>query len=84
MAGIVVNMVDELVHGAMLGKRGISAQIGAWCDTGFVERLLLLLAGQGYQVYLTADHGNVEAEGSGRLSQGVVSEVKGEEGPDIP
>lgn len=78
VAGIVVNMVDELVHGAMLGKRGISAQIGAWCDTGFVERLLLLLAGQGYQVYLTADHGNVEAEGSGRLSQGVVSEVKGE------
>jgi hypothetical protein len=78
VAGIVVDMVDELVHGAMLGKRGISGQIAAWCDTGFVEGLVRLLAGHGYQVYLTADHGNVEAEGIGRLSQGVVSEVKGE------
>lgn len=78
VAGIVVDMVDELVHGAMLGKRGISGQIAAWCDTGFAEGLVRLLAGHGYQVYLTADHGNVEAEGIGRLSQGVVSEVKGE------
>lgn len=78
VAGIVVDMVDELVHGAMLGKRGISGQIAAWCDTGFVEGLVRLLAGHGYQIYLTADHGNVEAEGIGRLSQGVMSEVKGE------
>ena len=32
----------------------------------------------GYRIYLTADHGNVEAEGMGRLSQGVVSELRGE------
>ena len=78
VAGIVVDMVDELVHSAMLGKRGINGQIGAWCDTGFVKGLLLLLAEHGYQIYVTADHGNVEAEGIGRLSQGVVSELKGE------
>lgn len=78
VAGIVVDMVDELVHGAMLGKRGLTGQIAAWCDTGFVEGLVRLLAGHGYHVYLTADHGNVDAEGIGRLSQGVVSEVKGE------
>lgn len=78
VAGIVVDMIDEIVHGAMLGKRGIAGQIGAWCDTGFVEKLFLLLAEQGYVIYLTADHGNVDAEGIGRLSQGVVSELKGE------
>ena len=78
VAGIVVDMVDEIVHGAMLGKRGIAGQISAWCDTGFVEELFLMLARHGYQIYLTADHGNVEAEGIGRLNQGVVSEVRGE------
>lgn len=78
VAGIVVDMIDEIVHGAMLGKRGIAGQIDAWCETGFVEKLFLLLAEHGYQIYLTADHGNVDAEGIGRLSQGVVSELRGE------
>jgi hypothetical protein len=71
-------MIDEIVHGAMLGKRGISSQIAEWCASGFVERLFFLLAEHGYSIYLTADHGNVEAEGIGRLSQGVVSELRGE------
>ena len=78
VAGIVVDMIDEIVHGATLGKRGITGQIAEWCDTGFVERLFYLLAKHGYRIYLTADHGNVEAEGIGRLSQGVVSELRGE------
>jgi len=78
VAGIVVDMIDEIVHGATLGKRGITGQLAEWCDTGFVERLFFLLAEHGYRIYLTADHGNVEAEGIGRLSQGVVSELRGE------
>lgn len=78
IAGIVVDMIDELVHGAMLGKRGLSSQIQEWCETGFVEQLLNLLIAKGFHVYVTADHGNVDAEGIGRLNQGVISEVKGE------
>ena len=79
VAGIVVDMIDEIVHGATLGKRGIApARLRSGADTGFVERLFCLLAEHGYRIYLTADHGNVEAEGIGRLSQGVVSELRGE------
>lgn len=78
VVGLVVDMVDEIVHGAMLGKRGIAGQIKAWCETGFVEKLVRLFADHGYQIYLTADHGNVDAEGIGRLNQGAVSEVRGE------
>ncbi len=78
MAGIVVDMIDEIVHGAMLGKRGIAGQIRDWCETGFIEKLFTMLSQHGYHIYLTADHGNVDAEGIGRLSQGVVSELKGE------
>ena len=78
VAGIVVDMVDEIVHGATLGKRGIASQIENWCDTGFVEKLIELLINQGFEIHLTSDHGNVDAVGIGRLNQGVLSELRGE------
>ena len=78
IAGIVVDMVDEIVHGAMLGKRGISTQIESWCESGFVDQLFTLLLDKGFHVYLTADHGNVEAVGQGRPNQGLAPEIRGE------
>ncbi|PIQ51528.1 MAG: alkaline phosphatase [Comamonadaceae bacterium CG12_big_fil_rev_8_21_14_0_65_59_15] len=78
VAGIVVDTVDEIVHGAVLGKRGIASQIEGWCETGFVDRLFTLLIDKGFHVYLTADHGNVEAVGQGRPNQGVAPEMRGE------
>lgn len=78
VAGLVVDTVDEIVHGAILGKRGIANQIDSWCESGFVDSLFALLLGRGYHVYLTSDHGNVEAVGVGRPNQGVVAETRGE------
>jgi len=78
VAGLVVDTVDEIIHGAVLGKRGIAAQIASWCESGFVDRLFSLLLDNGFHVYLTADHGNVEAVGIGRPNQGVASELRGE------
>lgn len=78
VAGIVVDMVDELVHDAQLGKRGVARLIDLWCQTGFVDRLFTRLHELGYHVYLTADHGNVDAVGTGRLNQGNAPELRGE------
>jgi hypothetical protein len=78
VAGIVIDTVDEIVHGAILGKRGIANQIASWCESGFVEQLFDLLLARGFHIYLTADHGNAEAVGIGRLNQGVASELRGE------
>ena len=78
VAGIVVDMVDEFVHGAMLGKRGIASQIENWCESGFVDQLFFLLLDKGFHVYITADHGNVEAVGQGRPNQGLAPELRGE------
>lgn len=78
VAGIVVDTVDEIVHGAIFGKRGIASQISSWCESGFVERLFGTLLDGGFHVYLTADHGNVDAVGIGRLNQGVATELRGE------
>lgn len=76
--GIVVDTVDEIIHGAVLGKRGVANQIETWCETGFIDRLFAMLLGNGFSVYLTADHGNVEAIGVGRPSQGLAAEMRGE------
>lgn len=78
VAGIVVDTVDEIVHGAVLGKRGIASQIESWCESGFVDQLLTLLLDTDFHVYLTADHGNVEAVGQGRPNQGAAPELRGE------
>ena len=78
VAGIVVDTIDEMVHGAILGKRGIASQIASWCESGFVDGLFALLLDQGFHVYLTADHGNCEAVGVGRPNQGVIAETRGE------
>jgi hypothetical protein len=78
VAGLVIDTIDEIVHGAILGKRGIASQIESWCESGFVERLFALLLDQGFHTYLTSDHGNVEAIGAGRPNQGVIAEARGE------
>src|SRR5690554_3731993 len=78
IAGLVVDTVDEIIHGAVLGKRGVAAQIKSWCESGFVDRLFAMLLDQGFHIYLTADHGNAEAVGIGRPNQGVASELRGE------
>jgi hypothetical protein len=76
--GLVVDTVDEIIHGAVLGKRGVARQIEDWCESGFVEQLFTRCIDQGFSVYVTADHGNVDAVGTGRPSQGVVAETRGE------
>ncbi len=75
---MVGDTVDEIVHGAVLGKRGIAAQIESWCESGFVDQLFSMLLDKDFHIYLTADHGNVEAVGQGRINQGVASELRGE------
>lgn len=75
---IVVDAIDEIVHGAVLGKRGVAAQIRQWLETGFVEQLLSRLLQSGFQVFITSDHGNTDAIGIGRPRQGDVPELKGE------
>jgi hypothetical protein len=78
VAGIVINTVDDLVHGSVLGKRGIANQVESWVESGFVHQLLALLFDKSFYVYLTSDHGNHESFGQGRPNQGVMSELRGE------
>ncbi len=78
IAGLVVDKVDKIMHGMELGTAGMHNQVSQWAKLPFLSSLLDLLLHQGFQVYLTSDHGNIEAEGCGRPAEGVVADIRGE------
>ena len=76
--GIVVGMVDQMMHGAVTGAEGFHAQVRHWGETGAFQGLVETLLGLGYEVVITADHGNVEAIGFGKPNVGAVADARGE------
>ncbi|MEA3639182.1 MAG: BREX-3 system phosphatase PglZ [Lamprobacter sp.] len=76
--GLVVDKVDKIMHGMQLGAAGMHSQIKQWCHGGFLTSLVGKLLADGYEVWLTADHGNIECDGKGRPSEGVIAETRGE------
>ena len=76
--GLVVDKVDRIMHGMELGTAGMHNQVRQWAGEGFMAGLLDRLLDDGFAVFLTSDHGNIEAQGSGRPSEGVVADVRGE------
>ncbi|GHV83245.1 hypothetical protein AGMMS50212_05850 [Spirochaetia bacterium] len=78
IVGLVVNMVDDIMHGMQLGSSGMHNQITGWCNGGFLNSLVTGLLERKYEVYLTADHGNIECKGIGRIAEGVIADTKGE------
>ena len=76
--GLIVDKVDKIMHGMELGAAGMHNQIRQWAEEGFMAGLLDALLDGGFAVFLTSDHGNVEAEGRGRPAEGSVADVRGE------
>ena len=76
--GLVVDKVDRIMHGMELGAAGMHNQVRQWAGEGFMARLLDRLLDDGFAVYLTSDHGNIEAEGRGRPSEGALADIRGE------
>ena len=78
VVGLVVDKVDKIMHGMQLGSAGMHNQIKQWCQSGFLAALVGQLLDFGYDVWLTADHGNIQCDGKGRPSEGVIAETRGE------
>jgi len=76
--GLVINTVDNIMHGMQLGAAGMHNQIRQWCQRGFLAALIGNLLDSGHEVWLTSDHGNIECKGKGRPSEGVIAETQGE------
>jgi hypothetical protein len=78
VAGLVVDKVDKIMHGMELGTAGMHNQVRQWALQGYMSNLIDLLHNLHFNVWLTSDHGNIEAEGCGRPAEGAVADLKGE------
>ena len=78
IAGPVVDKVDRIMHGMRPGSAGMRNQVAQWRRDGFLNALTGGLPDRGFDVRLTAGHGNIECEGFGRPGEGVIAEVRGE------
>ena len=76
VVGFVIDTVDKIMHGMQLGTAGMHNQVRQWAEQGFMQRLLNLLFDHGFGVVLTSDHGNIEAVGIGRPSEGAVADLR--------
>ena len=78
VVGMVVSAVDELLHGAdVLGDAQVSAGINTWLRHGFLEAAVRHADQKGFDIWVTADQGNIEAIPSGRVMEGPLVEQAG-------
>jgi hypothetical protein len=76
--GLVINTVDDMMHGMQLGAAGMHNLVNLWGQNGYLNCLLDGLLDKGFSIHLTSDHGNVEAIGSGKINEGAIAESRGE------
>ncbi|UED70184.1 MULTISPECIES: BREX-3 system phosphatase PglZ [Brevibacillus] len=78
ITGMVIDTIDKLMHGAILGHKGMIAALDVWLQKGYLKQLLRDLLDVGFDIYITSDHGNQESIGIGRIQEGVLAETRGE------
>lgn len=78
VAGLVVDKVDKIMHGMEMGTAGMHNQVRQWAKQPYLNDLLDLLFDRGFRVYLTSDHGNIEAQGCGRPTERAMADLRGE------
>ena len=78
VVALVVDKVDKIIHGMELGAAGMHNQVKQWASGPFMVELLDQLLDNGFQVYLSSDHGNIEAVGCGNPNEGALAEQRGE------
>lgn len=76
--GLVVNSIDERMHRAMDGTAGFYKQVAYWAESNFIPDVINLLFKQNFTIFLTSDHGNIEATGIGSPSERAIADLRGE------
>ena len=75
---LIEGSIDEMLHGARLGAVDVQASLQVWMDDYSLrlEALINSLLGRGFTLFLTSDHGHVEACGMGQPSEGVTVQTR--------
>lgn len=76
-AAIIINDVDDMIHGQLHGRTGMYHDITLLMHQGKLIGTVRKMIQQGFDVYISADHGNVPCTGMGKLMKsGVETETK--------
>ena len=67
--GLVCNDLDDIMHGSILGDHQLKTNTDLWIEKSNIVKTVSELKAKGFQVFITADHGNIEAKGLGNLTQ---------------
>lgn len=74
---IIINDVDDMVHAQRQGRLGMLNDIGVLSDQHRLADMTKRFFSDGFDVYITADHGNTPCTGLGKLmGTGVETETK--------
>lgn len=66
--GLVCNDLDDIMHGSVLGNNQLRMSTGQWISKSKIVENISALKSKGFQVYITSDHGNIEATGLKNLT----------------
>jgi hypothetical protein len=68
MLALVCNDLDDIMHGSILGNEQLKTSTEQWIVKSKIVESIAGLKAKGFQVYITADHGNIEATGLKNLT----------------
>lgn len=68
MLGMVCNDLDDIMHGSILGNGQLMTSTEQWIAKSKIVDIISGLKAKGFQVYITSDHGNIEATGIKNLT----------------
>jgi len=75
--GLVINTVDDMLHGTVGGLGELHQRVRLWAERGELTEAIRRLLRVGFDVWLTSDHGCTVARGIGRPREGVLVESRG-------
>ena len=59
----VVNDLDDLMHGVLMGDEQLYLSTLQWAESNMLSSLIKNLRQAGFKIFITTDHGNIEATG---------------------
>lgn len=68
MLGLVCNDLDDIMHGSILGSGQLKTSTEQWISKSKIVETIAALKAKRFQVYITSDHGNIEATGLKNLT----------------
>lgn len=68
--GLVCNDLDNIMHGSILGDNQLRMSTEQWVEKSKIVETIQALQQMGFQIFLTSDHGNIEAKGIKNLKLG--------------